>query len=91
MADDNEANTANSEGNRSTDPAVHRHHEAPDTMPKGRVYAFVTDSIESALEQERAAAGDKDIAVMGGPDIRRQFVEAGLVDEKCRHAGPTTS
>jgi len=37
----------------------------------------MSDGIESALEQAKAAAGDKDVAVMGGPDIGRQFIEAG--------------
>jgi len=56
-------------------------HEAPHALPEGSVYTFVTDGIESALEQAKAAAGDKNVAVMGGPEIGRQFIEAGLVDE----------
>jgi dihydrofolate reductase len=63
-------------------------HEAPDAVPEGGVYAFVTDGIESALEQAKAAAGDKNVAVMGGPDIGRQFIEAGLVDEIGVHLVP---
>jgi dihydrofolate reductase len=47
--------------------------------PEGCVYTFVTDGIESALEQ--AAAGDRDIAVMGGAEIGQQYIRAGLVDE----------
>ena len=63
------------------------------TVPQERVYegspfTFVTDGIESALEQAKAAAGDKDVAVMGGPDIGRQFIEAGLVDEIGVHLVP---
>ena len=63
-------------------------HEAPDAVPEGSVYTFVTDGIESALEQAKAAAGDKNVAVMGGPDIGRQFIEAGLVDEIGVHLVP---
>jgi dihydrofolate reductase len=63
-------------------------HEAPDAVPAGSVYTFVTDGIESALEQAKAAAGDKNVAVMGGPDIGRQFIEGGLVDEIGIHLVP---
>jgi len=63
-------------------------HEAPDAVPEGSVYTFVTDGIESALEQAKAAAGEKNVAVMGGPDIGRQFIEAGLVDEIGVHLVP---
>jgi dihydrofolate reductase len=63
-------------------------HEAPDAVPEGSVYTFVTDGIESALEQAKAAAGDKNVAVMGGPDIGRQFIESGLVDEIGVHLVP---
>jgi dihydrofolate reductase len=34
-------------------------HEAPDAVPEGGVYTFVTDGIESALEQAKAAAGTR--------------------------------
>jgi dihydrofolate reductase len=46
-------------------------HEAPDAVPEGSVYTFVTDGNESALEQAKVAAGEKNVAVMGGPDIGR--------------------
>ena len=45
-------------------------HQAPDAVPEGSVYTFVTDGIESALEQAKAAAGEKNVAVMGGPGPR---------------------
>ena len=41
---------------------------------------FVADGIDSALEQARDAAGDKDVLIGGGWAIQ-QFLEAGLVDE----------
>jgi dihydrofolate reductase len=63
-------------------------HEAPDAVPEGGVYTFVTDGIESALEKAMDAAEDKDVAVMGGADIGRQFIEAGLVDEIGVHLVP---
>ena len=46
-------------------------HEAPAESPKGGVYTFVTDGIESALEQAQAAAGDRDVTVMGGASVGR--------------------
>ena len=60
-------------------------HEAPAESPEGGVYTFVTDGIEGALEQAKVAAGDKDVAVMGGADIGQQYVRAGLVDEISIH------
>jgi dihydrofolate reductase len=63
-------------------------HAEPEDVPKGGVYTFVTDGIESALKQPKAAAGDKDVAVMGGADIGRQYIGAGLVDEISIHLVP---
>ena len=56
-------------------------HQAPKTSPEGGVYNFVTDGIESALEQAQAAAGDNVVCVMGGASIGQQYIAAGLVDE----------
>lgn len=50
-------------------------------MEGGTVFHFVTDGIESALEQARAAAGDKDIKIGGGVSTVRQYLKAGLIDE----------
>ncbi len=47
---------------------------------KSGAFTFVTDGIESAHSQARAAAGGKDIVVMGA-DAARQYVAAGLADE----------
>jgi dihydrofolate reductase len=53
----------------------------PIEMKGGTTFHFVTDGIESALEQAKAAAGDKDIRIGGGPSTIRQFLKAGLIDE----------
>ena len=45
------------------------------------MFHFVTDGIESALEQARAAAGDKDVKIGGGVSTVRQYLKAGLIDE----------
>ena len=63
-------------------------HSVPDDAPADGVYVFVTDGIESALEQARAAAGDKDVTVMGGAQTGQQFIAADLVDELSLHVVP---
>ena len=47
---------------------------------KGSPFTFVTDGLESAIEQARKVAGEKNIGV-GGADITRQCLKAGLLDE----------
>jgi dihydrofolate reductase len=59
-------------------------HEPPRVAPKQDerlTFTFVTDGLESAVEQARAAAGDRDVTVVGGPSVARQLLRAGLVDE----------
>lgn len=51
----------------------------PDEGPEGHGFTFV-GSIADAADRARAAAGEKNVHVMGGADIIRQFLEAGLVD-----------
>ena len=63
-------------------------HAEPEDAPEGGVYTFVTDGIECALEQAKAAVGDKYVAVMGGAEIGQQFIRAGLVDEISIHLVP---
>ncbi|MFI7617635.1 dihydrofolate reductase family protein [Nonomuraea terrae] len=63
-------------------------HRSPEDAPGNSVYTFVTDGIESALRQAREVAGGQDIFVMGGPDLGRQFIRAGLVDHIGVHVVP---
>src|SRR5215212_11288242 len=63
-------------------------HAEPEDAPEGGVYTFVTDGIESALEDAKAVAGDKDVAVMGGAEIGQQYIRAGLIDEISIHLVP---
>ena len=63
-------------------------HNVPKETPAGGVYTFVTDGIESALQKAKKAAGDKNVSVMGGADIGRQYIQAGLVDELSIHLVP---
>jgi dihydrofolate reductase len=53
-------------------------HETPDTDPGEG--SFVTDGIESALEQAQAVAGEKPVALCAA-DVAQQFLRAGLLDE----------
>ena len=58
------------------------HHERePLELEGGNVFTFVTDGIESALEQASDAAGDKDVHLAGGASVAQQYLAAGLVDE----------
>jgi len=58
-----------------------RHPREPLEMEGGTTFHFVTDGIESALEQARAAAGDKDVSIGGGANVVQQYLAAGLLDE----------
>ncbi len=58
------------------------HHERPPLeMAGGTVFHFVTDGIESALEQARAAAGERDIRIGGGVATVREYLAARAIDE----------
>jgi dihydrofolate reductase len=64
------------------------HPREPLEMEGGTTFHFVTDGIEFALEQARAAAGDKDVLVAGGASAIQQYLEAGLLDELYLHIVP---
>ena len=64
------------------------HPRDPLPMEGGTTFYFVTDGIESALEQARAAAGDLDVQIMGGASTMQQYLAAGLVDELRLHIAP---
>jgi dihydrofolate reductase len=65
------------------------HHERePLEMQGGTTFHFVTDGIESALEQARAAAGDGDVTIAGGAQAVQQYIAAGLLDELYLHIAP---
>jgi len=66
------------------------HPREPLTMQGGTTFTFVTDGIEAALEQARAAAGDLDVAIAGGASAVNQYLAAGLLDELHLHVGPIT-
>jgi dihydrofolate reductase len=56
-------------------------HTVPeDWVYEGSPFTFVTDGVESAVEQAKAVAGDKDVGV-GAASIAQQCIRAGLLDE----------
>jgi len=67
---------------------VTHHPREPVTKAGGTSYTFVTDGIESALEQARSAAAGKDVGLSGGANIAQQYLSAGLIDEMEIHLVP---
>jgi dihydrofolate reductase len=63
-------------------------HRIPRDVPTGTSrYTFVTDGVESAIAQAKAAAGDKDVSLMGSA-VPQQALRAGLLDEIQVHLIP---
>jgi dihydrofolate reductase len=60
---------------------VTHHPREPLVMDGGTTFSFVTDGVESALDQARQVAGDKDVVIGGGASIVQQCLAVGLVDE----------
>ena len=59
-------------------------HHPPSVAPKQDqhlTFTFVTDCVESAVAQAKAAARDKAVQVVGGISVARQLLDAGLADE----------
>ena len=52
----------------------------PEEEPAGRAFSFIA-GVKEAVERAAEAAGGKDVLVMGGADVIRQALGAGLVDE----------
>ena len=64
------------------------HSRDPLSMQGGTSFRFVTEGIDSALEQARSAAGDKDVAIAGGASTVQQVLTAGMLDELYLHIVP---
>jgi len=60
----------------------------PIPMKGGTTFHFVTDGIDSALEQAKEAAGGKDVMLWGGAQVVQQYLAAGLLDELELHVTP---
>jgi dihydrofolate reductase len=64
------------------------HPREPVTKEGGTTFTFVTDGIESALEQAKEAAGARDVRLGGGANVAQQYLNAGLLDELQLHVVP---
>jgi dihydrofolate reductase len=64
------------------------HHEREPLSLSDTTFTFVTDGIESALDQARKAADGKDVFIGGGADVINQYLRAGLIDELELHVSP---
>ena len=65
------------------------HSREPLEMEGGTTFTFVTDGIEAALEQAKAAAGpDGRVSIAGGATTVNQYLRAGLIDELRTHISP---
>ncbi|HEV8152973.1 MAG TPA: dihydrofolate reductase family protein [Solirubrobacteraceae bacterium] len=64
------------------------HAREPLEMKGGTTFHFVTDGVEPALEQARAAAAGRDVVVAGGASAINQCLATGLLDELYLHIVP---
>ncbi|MFI7543400.1 dihydrofolate reductase family protein [Actinoplanes sp. NPDC049599] len=60
----------------------------PATVRLADRFTFVVDGVRSAVDKARSMAEDRDVVVMGGAQIIRGALEAGLVDELRLHLSP---
>jgi dihydrofolate reductase len=85
----------NADGWWGGDPPFHtpvfvvtHHPREPVTKEGGTSYVFVTGGFDAALEQARAAAGEKNVQLSGGATIVQQAVQAGVLDQLNVHLVP---
>jgi dihydrofolate reductase len=64
------------------------HHAREPLVRGGTTFTFVTDGLESAIEEARAAAAEKDVLVAGGASAIDQCLQAGRLDELQIHLVP---
>ena len=58
------------------------------TMDGGTTFHFVTEGIDAALVQAKAAAGDKTVEIAGGASTINAYLNAGLIDDLHLHVSP---
>jgi len=58
------------------------------TMDGGTTFHFVTEGIDAALVQAKAAAGDKTVEIAGGASTVNAYLQAGAIDELHLHISP---
>jgi dihydrofolate reductase len=68
---------------------ITHHARKPLELEGGTTFTFVTDGLESALEQAKRAARGKDVSLAGGASVAREYLKAGVVDEMELSLAPT--
>lgn len=63
-------------------------HSAPERWRLGDRFRFATNGLADTLDQARAAAGERDVVIMGGGAVINAFLVAGLVDVLKIHLAP---
>jgi dihydrofolate reductase len=63
------------------------HRAREDLVEPSGTFTFVTEGTERAVQRARAAAGERDVCLMGA-DIAQQCLTAGLLDELHLHVAP---
>lgn len=64
------------------------HHPREDLILGETTFVFVTNGIGAALEQARSVAAERHVALGGGADVARQYLDAGLLDRMTVHLVP---
>jgi dihydrofolate reductase len=64
------------------------HHEREPLELGDTTFTFVTDGADRALEQARAAAGERDVSIAGSANVIQQYLRAGVVDRFQVHVAP---
>lgn len=73
---------------RATPPLFVVTHEPPERVRLKQEITFVTAGPEAAIQAAHARADDRDVVVMGGGDLIRQVLMAGLATELRIHLAP---
>jgi dihydrofolate reductase len=82
------------EGWWGDEPPYHRpvfvvtHHAREPLVKSDTTFTFVTEGVESAVEQAQAVVGGGEVSVAGGASVIQQALAAGLVDEFQLHVAP---
>jgi dihydrofolate reductase len=63
-------------------------HAAPGSIRLELDFTFVTEGLAAAIHQARGRAGDQAVVIMGGAEVIRDAIDAGLVDELHLHLAP---
>ena len=60
----------------------------PETVRQPDLFTFVVDGVHSAVRKAQSVADDRDVMVMGGAELIRGCLDAGLLDELHLHLSP---